>query len=441
MFELFVYLCRYIFIFYMIYFLYQGIIFHLNERKIYTNKKPDMILIKQRVIIIIFHITSFFILSYRTVNNNFNLNTLFIGFASLIFIICGLFFTLKIYIKSCPIIWNCIFFLIDIGFVILQRLNPELAQKQILWLFIGCGFSFFLPVLFKFLPKLNLFKYVYLGVGLALLFMTLSFGIEEGGALNWLRIKNIVFQPSEAVKLFFVFYLSSAFYKKPTIKKLILPTVMSALFILCLVFQTDLGSALIFFMTFMVMFYISTSNSILFFSGFLLASIASFFAYKIFPHVRTRVSIWQNPWKDVDHGGYQIVQSLFAIGTYGFFGCGLTKGFSGFIPVVEKDFIFAAICEEFGVIFAIGVIIIFIMLFFRCVEISLKNKNKFLILLSSGFTSLICFQTFLIIGGVIKFIPLTGVTLPFISYGGTSILINFTIIGIIQWICTLNNTK
>ncbi len=154
----------------------------------------------------------------------------------------------------------------------------------------------------------------------------------------------------------------------------------------------------------------------------------------MFAHVRTRVLIWKNPWAEIEVKGYQIAQSLFAIGTKGFFGSGLTKGFPKSIPVVEKDFIFSAICEEFGVIFAILVICLFILLFYCMVMTSLKSNNRFLTILSAGITSMICFQTFLILGGVVKFIPLTGVTLPFISYGGSSIIINFVILGLIQWI-------
>ena len=215
---------------------------------------------------------------------------------------------------------------------------------------------------------------------------------------------------------------------------------MSFIFIVCLVFQTDLGSALIFFMTYLVILYISTSKIWLVYLGAILASIGSFLGYKLFNHVRVRVQIWLNPWSDISNKGYQIAQSLFAIGTYGAMGSGFNMGMSQTIPVVEKDLIFSAICEEFGVLFAIGLISIFIMIFYRSVRISLNSQNKFLGLLSSGMTSLLCFQTFLIIGGATKFIPLTGVTLPFVSYGGSSIIINFIIIGILQWV-SIRNVK
>ena len=170
-----------------------------------------------------------------------------------------------------------------------------------------------------------------------------------------------------------------------------------------------------------------------------MACLGSVIGYKLFSHVRVRVEIWLNPWSDISNKGYQIAQSLFAIGTYGVMGSGFNMGMPNTIPVVEKDLIFSAICEEFGIFFGIGLILIFIMIFYRSVKVSLNSQNKFLCLLSSGMTSLLCFQTFLIIGGATKLIPLTGVTLPFISYGGSSIIINFVIIGILQWVSIRND--
>lgn len=436
MFELIIIIFRFVFLIYIGYFLYEGFKITLSEQAIIKINIP-ISLSKQRLCIIFFHITAFLILSYNAGKFNFNYSTLFLGFAGLVFLISASYITQKLYALSCPLIWNGVFFLIDIGIVILQRLNPEMAKKQLIWFLIGFTLSVVLPFIFNFMPRLDIFKYIYLILGFALLISTLFFGFESGGAVNWINIKGFIFQPSEFVKAIFVFFLASSFSKKPqNIKQLIVPTLVSAIFVLCLVFQTDLGGALIFFMTFMVMLYIATSNTILISIGLGSISLCSVIAYNIFSHVRTRVLIWQNPWKDVEYGGYQIVQSLFAIGTYGLLGCGLTRGFSKYIPVVEKDFIFSAICEEFGVLFAIGMLLIFLMIFLRCIKISLHTSNRFLSLLSSGFTSMLCFQTFLIIGGVTKFIPLTGVTLPFVSYGGSSIIISFIFIGIIQWICT-----
>jgi cell division protein FtsW (lipid II flippase) len=200
-----------------------------------------------------------------------------------------------------------------------------------------------------------------------------------------------------------------------------------------------LGSALIFAMTFLVVVYIATSNGFLLAIGLALAALASYLGYLVFPHVQTRVDVWLDPWSDIEQGGYQIAQSLFAIGSYGLLGSGFTRGYATYIPVVERDFIFSAICEEFGVLFGIGLILVFVMIFLEGVRASLYSRSRYLTLLSAGLTSLLAFQTFLIIGGDIKFVPLTGVTLPFVSYGGTSIAISFVIIAIIQWIYMRNN--
>ena len=194
-------------------------------------------------------------------------------------------------------------------------------------------------------------------------------------------------------------------------------------------------------MIFMSMLYISTGNAFLISGGFLLFSVACVISYKLFSHVRVRVESWLDPWSDIDAGGYQITQSLFAIGTGGFFGSGLTRGMEDSIPVIERDFIFSAICEEFGVLFAVGLIILVLLMFSRSIRICLQCKNKFLCLLGSSIAVIICFQSFLIIGGVIKLIPLTGVTLPFVSYGGSSMLVSFLMIAILQWTASLRPVK
>lgn len=317
----------------------------------------------------------------------------------------------------------------------LFRLNPYLAQKQLNWIFLGFLFVLILPIILNILPNLQYFKYLYLILGLSLLVYTLIYGNESGGAKNWVSIKNIIFQPSEIVKILFVFYLASSLEKdKLTFKDLIFSSLCTGVFILSLVLQVDLGSALIFLITYLSMIYIRTSSNLLLIFGGIFSIFLSKISYNYFEHIKTRVSIWLNPWEDISGKGYQIAQSLFAISSYGFFGSGFTRGMPKHIPVVERDFIFSAICEEFGVLFGICVILIFIMIFLYCVKISLYSKNRFLSFLASGLTSLMCFQTFIILGGVTKLIPMTGVTLPFISYGGSSIIISFMQIGILNWI-------
>lgn len=440
MFEIAVLICRYLFIFYIAYFLFQAAQIVLTERG-FIFSDIALCLSKQKLAIIFFHLTALLILAYKPAEYKFSSYMLIIGCVSMLLLIFGNSIINKIYPYSCPLLWNCIFFITDIGLITLMRLNPRLAQKQLIWIFAGFGITLLIPLIFRILPRLNKLKYLYLALGFLLLVSTLIFGNKSGGAQNWIMIGSFGFQPSEAVKILFIFYLASEFSKPRTIKQLLIPSAISAFFILCLVFQTDLGSALIFFMTYLIIVYISTQKELLFFLGLFMASIASFAAYKLFSHVRVRVATWQNPWQDIDRGGYQIAQSLFAIGTPGIFGSGLTRGYANYIPVVERDFIFSAICEELSVVFAIGMLIIFVIIFYKGMKISLSTSNSFLSLLSAGLTGLLCFQTFLITGGVTKLIPLTGVTLPFVSYGGTSMVISFITIGVLQWVCSINNHR
>ncbi len=438
MYEIIVNISRYIFIIYISMFLLIGFLICIKEKNI-INVDTKNLLRLQRLIIFFFHTSAFMILSFNKESRNIDLSIVPFFIYSLIFIVLGNFLACILYKNSCHLIWNGIFFLISICITILYRLNIYLAKKQFVWFILGFCICLSIPIILNILPRLNLFKYLYLFLGLCLLLATLLIGTENGGAKNWISIKSFTFQPSELVKILFIFYLSSCFSAHNLkIKDLIFPSIMSLIFIVCLVFQTDLGSALIFFMTYLVMVYISTSKTWIILLGSFLACIGSFLGYIFFKHVQVRVQIWLNPWSDIANKGYQIAQSLFAIGTYGVMGSGLNMGMPNKIPVVEKDLIFSAICEEFGVFFGIGLILVFIMIFYRNIKISLNSQNKFLALLSSGISSLICFQTFLIIGGATKLIPLTGVTLPFISYGGSSVIINFVIIGILQWVSIRN---
>ncbi len=440
MYEIITNISRYAFLIYIGMFLISSFLVCLSEKAVVCiNNKVHLLL--QRLVIFFFHTSAFTILILNKEDNSLNLDAILFFLLTLAFIIIGNFIACVIYKNSCHLIFNGIFFLMSIGISMLYRLNPSLAKRQFVWFILGFCICLIIPIILNLLPRLNLFKYIYLFLGLSLLLATLLLGNENGGAKNWITINNFTFQPSELVKILFIFYLSSCFSSHNLkIKDLIFPSLMSFVFIVCLVFQTDLGSALIFFMTYLVMIYISTSKAYLVLLGSFLACLGSVIGYKLFSHVRVRVEIWLNPWSDISNKGYQIAQSLFAIGTYGLLGSGFNMGMPTTIPVVEKDLIFSAICEEFGVLFGIGLIFIFIMIFYRSVKISLNSQNKFLGLLSSGMTSLLCFQTFLILGGATKLIPLTGVTLPFISYGGSSIVINFVMIGILQWV-SIRNAK
>ena len=199
-----------------------------------------------------------------------------------------------------------------------------------------------------------------------------------------------------------------------------------------LVLSKDLGSALIFFVTYLLMLFVATGSWLYLITGSALGTGAALAAYQLFDHVRRRVAAWSNPWADIENKGYQITQSLFAIGTGGWFGMGLCQGMPGKIPVVEKDFIFSAVSEEMGAIFAICVLLICLGCFIQFMMIAARMQAVFYKLIAFGLGVEYIVQVFLTVGGVTKFIPSTGVTLPFVSYGGSSILGTFLLFGIIQ---------
>lgn len=436
MFEIIVLVSRYVFLSFILYFLWQCFVFISNERGREIGNF-ELVVSKQRVGISFMHMIAFLILSYINGEGIFNLDTIVFSLISLLFFIFVWILTNVVYRESDSIMWNCVTFLMDIGLIVLYRLNPISAEKQLIWLIIAAIVTLLLPLMLKIVSKFEYLEYFYLIAGWILFIATFVLADKKNGSTNWIIIdanKGIGFQPSEIIKFLFIFYLACVFRRKISIKKFIFCAVMSAGYVISLVLQKDLGGALIFFMTYMIMMYISTGNEKLFFAGMGAASIAAFLAYYVFPHIRVRVKAWQNPWNDVEGGGYQILQSLFAIGTGGLLGSGLKQGYPKYIPVVESDFIFSAICEEFGGLFGICIIGVFIVIFYRGVHIALRCHRKFYALISAGITNMLALQTFLILGGVIKLIPLTGVTLPFISYGGTSILVSVIMIGFLQWI-------
>jgi len=201
--------------------------------------------------------------------------------------------------------------------------------------------------------------------------------------------------------------------------------------LLVLVFQKDLGTALIYFGTFLAMVYVATARwlYIMLGAGMFLAGAAA--AYFLVDHVHTRVAIWLNPWATAQDSGYQIIQSLYAINNGGIFGTGLGAGFPGFIPAVHTDFIFAAICEETGLLGGIAIIVLYMLLVYRGFKIALVARDEYAGLMAAGFTSILGLQVFIIIAGVTKLLPMTGITLPFISYGGSSMVANFILAGML----------
>ena len=275
-------------------------------------------------------------------------------------------------------------------------------------------------------------KWVYALVGITALSTVLILGTVTKGAKLSFSIKGISFQPSEFVKIIFVFFVASALYKASGFLEVALTAVVAGIHVIVLVLSKDLGSALIFFVVYVMMVFVATKKWIYLLLGIMGGSAAAVVAYKLFTHVQVRVLAWQDPWSVIDNEGFQITQSLFAIGSGGWFGLGLYQGTPQSIPFVEADFIFSAVTEELGLIFAMCLILVCISCFIMCMNISVRLNDKFYQLVAFGLGVTYIFQIFLTIGGGTKFIPLTGVTLPFISYGGSSVLTTLIMFSIIE---------
>lgn len=338
-----------------------------------------------------------------------------------------------------------------------------LAAKQIIFFALGVTIFILIVVILPDLKRFSKIRYRYLYLIVTILLMSLGtlIGQSTNGAKNWVSIMGMSFQPSEFGKLSLVAYLAAALkdYGNPVgiwkglasklnLKKegannfvsLIEPALVVMVSLLFMLAQTDLGSALIFFAISVTMLYIATSKKKYVVISLLLFAVGGVIGYYLFYHVRVRVMIWKNPWEYGYDQGMQLVQSLIAIASGGVFGVGLGNGYPTYIPVVESDFIFAAICEEMGLLIGFAIIILNFLLFYRCIRAALYANNKFSRLLSVGYSTMIVSQVLVIIGGVTGAIPLTGITLPFVSYGGSSMLISYFALGIVQKISEESNS-
>lgn len=328
-----------------------------------------------------------------------------------------------------------------VGVIVLYRLNPQTVLKQVLWIALGMVAMVFAMLFVKNYKKIRKPVWLYIITSLVLLGSTMVIGRSSGGATNWVSLFGFGFQPSEFVKLLLVLVVASLFGGQMKLYKILIAGgfVLSA--VLLLVVQRDLGAALLYCGVFIVLFYVATSNVFLTLLSLGAASGAAVASYHLFSHVRVRVAVWKNPWLSYETQGYQIVQGLMAIASGGFFGMGLGLGSPKSIPAYQTDYIFAVICEEFGIIFGIVLIVFYLIFIVRGALIAMGCKDKFYALLAFGCTALITLQSFIIIGGVIKMIPLTGITLPFISYGGSSMLSCFLLVGVLEGVAVMNGEQ
>lgn len=324
--------------------------------------------------------------------------------------------------------------LLGVGLCIVSRLSFNKAIRQYIIVLGSLVISLFIPFL---IGKIHFYKkltWLYAAVGISLLATVLILGEVTHGSKISFALGGITFQPSEFVKILYVFFLAGALWEKTSFLRVVITAIMAGAHVMILVMSRDLGSALIFFVGFVFVVFVATRNYLYLLAGVAGGSGAAYVAYQLFAHIRTRVLAWQDPWSYIDNQGYQITQSLFAVGSGSWFGMGLLKGNPTAIPYVDADFIFSSICEELGVIFGICLILICISSFLMMMYISTKIFDRFYQLIVYGIGIMYIFQIFLTVGGGIKFIPLTGVTLPFISYGGSSVMTTMIMFFIVQGI-------
>ena len=373
---------------------------------------------RQNILMFGLHFSCFIVICFETGDITY---LFFYAFQQIVLYATVILFRM-LYPKTNRLLVNNMCMLLTVGFVILTRLSLGKAIRQFIIVMISLVIALVIPFFVSRFRFLKEWKWIYAAAGIVALGIELVLGQTTYGSKLSYTIAGLTFQPSEFVKIIFVFFVASALYKAAGFFEVFTTAVIAAAHVIILVCSKDLGSALIFFVVYVLMVVVASRNWLYLLAGVSGGSVAAYLAYRVFPHIQVRVQAFKDPWSVIDSTGYQITQSLFAITSGGWFGLGLFKGTPESIPFVEADFIFSAIAEELGLLFALCVILICVSSFVMFMNISMNLKDKFYQLTAFGLGVTYIFQVFLTIGGGCKFIPLTGVTLPFISYGGSSVL-------------------
>jgi peptidoglycan glycosyltransferase len=340
-------------------------------------------------------------------------------------------------------------FLHGIGYVMITRLDDDLAALQSLWSLVAIG-AFVATLLFvQRAPDLARYRWTLFFGGAFLLLLPMAPGIgrQVNGARIWVSVGPLNFQPGEfakiALAIFFAAYLADRReliaagtwkvgpFRLPEPAHIAPILVGWAFAVLVMVGERDLGSSLLFFTLFVVMMWVATERTSYLVLGAVLFAGAAFAAWKMFGHVQTRVDIWLDPWEDEYGRGFQIVQALYGIGDGGITGTGLGRGSPDKVPEAQNDFIFAAIGEELGLIGATAILMAYLLIIGAGLRTALRTDRTFEKLLAVGLTTIVGVQAFIIVAGVIKVVPLTGITLPFVSYGGSSLLSNYILLALL----------
>ena len=331
-----------------------------------------------------------------------------------------------------------------LGLALVARLAPDLAQKQLWWLLVSLVLAIGLGPLFTRFRAFAAYKYLWVVGSLLLFVLLLVFGQEVNGARLWIRLGPIQYEPIELIKLFIVFFLAAYLAETADVIANSRPWSVRAnlrylgpLFLgwgssmAILVLQRDLGMATLLLATFAALLYVATRRIDLVLGGIVVFALVAFWAVHHFPYVQTRIAVWNNPFSDPLGAGYQSSQAYYALAAGGLFGTGFGLGHPGFIPDVATDYVYAAYSEEFGLIGAFAIIAVFLVLVRRMLLAGAEQPDLYAKLLAVGMGSTLGFQVFIIIGGVIGLFPLTGITLPFLSYGGSSLVAHFLLVALV----------
>ncbi len=383
---------------------------------------------RQSLFMFLVHFSCFLVICFETGNIEY----LFFYVLQQILMFATVMLFRMVYPKGNRLIVNNMCLLLSIGCVILTRLSFEKAIKQFFIVTISIVAGMLIPYFIHKLKFLKNLPWIYAALGIVALGIVLVLGAVTYGSKISYSIAGVTFQPSEFVKIVFVFFLASALHESHDLPRVILTSVLAGIHVLILVASRDLGSALIFFIVYVMMVFIATGRWIYLLLGCAGGSGAAVLAYRFFSHVQVRVQAWKDPFSCIDDAGYQITQSLFAISSGGWFGLGLFRGTPASIPFVEADFVFSAVAEELGILFSMCMILVCLSCFIMFMDISVRLQDKFYRLIAFGLGVTYIFQVFLTVGGGTKFIPMTGVTLPFISYGGSSVLTTLVMFFIIE---------
>ena len=360
-----------------------------------------------------------------------------------------------------PLLLPAVALLVGLGLTIIHRLDlateqvgssvtREDAPVQLVWATLGVALFVAVLVLVRDHRSLSRYAYTLALVGMALLALPalLPSAISEvNGAKIWIRLAGFSIQPGEFAKICLVVFFAAYLVDKRDVLALasrkvaglefprgrdLGPVLLAwVLSILVLVFERDLGSSLLLFGIFVVMLYVATERSSWLVIGVLLFGAGAFFAYKVFGHVQVRVDTWLDPFAYRDTGGFQLVQSLFGLGTGGLFGAGLGGGRPDQVPVAKSDFIASAVGEELGLFGLVAVIVVYLILVERGLRTSLIVRDAFGKLLAAGLAFAVAWQVFVVLGGVTGLLPLTGLTTPFLAYGGSSLVANFVLVALL----------